>query len=140
MASIVTRADYPNKEMPSATKSLLLVREYSTPEFEQLAAGHLWQDMDNKWCSFFESPWVHLHRSWSGVCIYNVRLTATPGGCEVAEAIVNCDLAQVPRFPNWQQPEVLAVILDGLAGRDLGIAWKRYHEGTILEVHPQDNG
>ena len=43
---------------------------------------------------FFEDPWLHLHRSWTGFCIYQVRLEPRDAGVEATDVIVNRDPSQ----------------------------------------------
>jgi len=83
--------------------------------------------MEDKWFTFYEEPWLHLHRSWSGFCIYQVQfeLIAT-GSYRVAQVIVNRDPEQYKGTDDKADALLLAVLLDGDAGRDTGDAWKRY--------------
>jgi len=107
---------------------------YNRAEFDLLSAGHVGEGMEDKWCSFFESPWLYVHRRWTGVCIYHVRLTPEIGGCTVTGALVNCDPVQVAGSLGGRlsRPEFLALTLDSLAGRDPDAAWQQYEAGVIL--------
>jgi hypothetical protein len=62
---------------------------FSDREAEQMAKGHIPEDMDDKWFIFFEEGWLYFHRSWTGHCIYAVRLASSPAGMRIAEAWVN---------------------------------------------------
>jgi hypothetical protein len=41
---------------------------------------------------FFESGWLYFHRSWTGACIYGVRLDGSPAGVRVVEAWASRDV------------------------------------------------
>lgn len=50
--------------------------------------------MEDKWFIFFENGWLHFHRSWTGECIYAVRLDGSPAGVRVVESWVSREQAQ----------------------------------------------
>ena len=50
--------------------------------------------MEDKWFIYEEGGWLNFHRSWTGICIFRVRLQPTPTGVEVAEVWVNRDKDQ----------------------------------------------
>ncbi len=56
--------------------------------------GHLPRDMDDKWFIFFSNGWLYFHRSWTGACIYGVRLDGSPTGVRVADAWASRDTDQ----------------------------------------------
>jgi len=86
----ITRDSWPTRQdMPEETRKLSLHRSFSADEFARLERGLLPAQMEDKWFAFYEDGWLNLHRSWSGVCIYRVRLVARDGQFDVAECIVN---------------------------------------------------
>jgi hypothetical protein len=68
---------------------LSLAAVYSPSEFEQIKAGLIPQEMEDRWFIFFEAPWLYIHRSWTGFCIYGVRFEQSSQGAVVAEAWVS---------------------------------------------------
>ena len=56
--------------------------------------GHLPRDMDDEWFIFFSDGWLYFHRSWTGACIYGVRLDGSPTGVRVADAWASRDTDQ----------------------------------------------
>jgi hypothetical protein len=54
--------------------------------------GHIPADMDDKWFIFFEDGWLYFHRSWTGDCIYGLRLDGCPGGVRV----IDCWASRAP--------------------------------------------
>lgn len=56
--------------------------------------GHIPEEMEDKWFVFFEQDWLYFHRSWTGICIYALRLECTPNGVRVVDAWANRDEGQ----------------------------------------------
>lgn len=82
--------------------------------------------MEDKWFAFYEEPWLYLHRSWTGFGIYQVRFELTDGGHRVAEILVSRDPRQYTSTDGDADALVLAVLLDGYAGRDTKAAFEQY--------------
>jgi hypothetical protein len=47
--------------------------------------------MDDRWFIFFESDWLYFHRSWTGDCIFAVRLGPSPIGVRIIDAWASRD-------------------------------------------------
>lgn len=75
--------------MPAERERLDVQLLFTDAEAEKMADGHIPKDMDDKWFIYFENGWLHFHRSWTGHCIYTLRLDGSPAGVRVAEAWVN---------------------------------------------------
>lgn len=75
--------------MPAERERLDLLLLFSDADVEQITHGHVPSDMDDKWFIFFEDGWLYFHRSWTGHCIFAVRLDGSPNGVRVIEAWVN---------------------------------------------------
>ena len=54
-----------------------LARLWSDGEWTRVRAGHVAQDMDDKWNAFVERDRLFLHRSWTGRGVYEARFTRT---------------------------------------------------------------
>jgi hypothetical protein len=81
------RTDWKVIEMPATRAHLNVERVFAPEDFARLTFGVIPRSMEEKWFVFFESPWLYLHRSWSGECIYQIRFEQCPGGVGIAEAI-----------------------------------------------------
>jgi hypothetical protein len=46
---------------------------FSPTELSRLRKGLIPKSMDDKWFIYFESPYLYLHRSWTGKLIYRVE-------------------------------------------------------------------
>lgn len=56
--------------------------------------GYIPKDMDDKLFISFEDGWPYFHRSWTGACIYGVRLDGSPMGVRVTDAWASRDTDQ----------------------------------------------
>jgi 8-oxo-dGTP diphosphatase len=121
-----TRDDWKTTPLPARREAITLDRTYSANEFERLRAGHIPGRMEDKWFAFFEEPWLYLHRSWTGYCVYQVRFEPAAGGSRVAEALVSRDPEQYRGTDATRDALLLAVLLDRYAGRDTKASWEQY--------------
>jgi ADP-ribosylglycohydrolase len=85
------------KPLPVARVAIPLAVKLSTKEYGQLQMGMLSYDMNQKWLAYVEEPWLYLHRSWSGVCMYAIRFEQIGDECHSVEAFVNGDSSQDSR-------------------------------------------
>ncbi len=120
------RDDWKTITLPTARTSISLDRTYTADEFERICEGNIPQEMEDKWFAFYEEPWLYLHRSWSGFCIYQVRFERTGIEVHVAEVLVSREAEQYKSKDGVADSLLLAVLLDGYAGRDTEPAWERY--------------
>ncbi len=67
------RGDWKTTPLPAARAALAFARTYSFAEFAGIQAGLVPEEMEDKWFVFFEDPWLYLHRSWTGFCVFQVR-------------------------------------------------------------------
>jgi hypothetical protein len=79
---------------PTLRADLGLSHSYTAPEFEQIRRGFVPMDMEEKWFIYYEEPWLYIHRSWTGFCIYGVRFEASASGASIVESWVNRDSEQ----------------------------------------------
>jgi hypothetical protein len=89
-----SRSSWKTLPLPSNRKPLELSLLFSDDEGERIRHGHIPEDMDDKWFIFFEDGWLYFHRSWTGQCIYGIRLDGSPNGVRTVEAWVNDDNEQ----------------------------------------------
>ncbi|WP_405359740.1 ADP-ribosylglycohydrolase family protein [Kitasatospora sp. NBC_00085] len=102
-------------------KPLLLPRRCPVPdvvwteeEWQQIRAGLRSREMEQKWESYTAEGVLHLHRSWTGFAVWNVRVAPVPGGgWRPVSALVE---AHPDRYKGVPDAEELAMIL-GLAAR-----------------------
>ena len=117
-----TRDDWKITPLSTARAAIACDRTFSTQEMERLKQGYIPQDMADKWFAFFEEPWLFLHRSWTGAGFFQVRFE----GGRVAEAWVSRDPEHYTSTDDTGDSLLLALVLDGFAGRDTSEAMEKY--------------
>lgn len=107
------------KAMPETRTRLSLERIFSQDEYEQIRLGHISLDMDDRWDIYLENEWLYLNRSWTGFCIYQVRLEAVENTYRIAEVWVNRDRDQYRGSDDSHDAAFLSFLIDrALLGRD----------------------
>ncbi len=94
MSEKATRHSWNIKEMPSASARVLFERVFSPKQYERISHGLVPKQMEDKWFVYLEGDWLYIHRSWTGCCVFQVRLEPCKNGYRVAEAWVNDDPEQ----------------------------------------------
>jgi hypothetical protein len=89
-----TRDSWQTKPMPEQRARLSLEHRYTPEEFEAIGRGFVPENMDDKWFIYLEQDWLYLHRSWTGLCIFQARFERAGNGHRIAEAWVNRDSEQ----------------------------------------------
>ncbi len=117
LAGPATKESWPCKPMPQETGLLHYERHLSQGEYETLLRGLVPESGDDHWFVYMQGEWVCLHRSWTGECVFMVRLTPTDDGWRAAETWVNGDRSQFPETSEHKQIEMLDEIIDRLTGR-----------------------
>ncbi len=89
-----TRTSWKSLPMPLEGERFDLPLQFSDPDAERMTKGYVPSDMEDRWFIFFEGGWLYFHRSWTGHCIFAVRLDGSPNGIRVMEAWANRDREQ----------------------------------------------
>lgn len=69
----VTRDEWKLHKMPKAHATIRVNRDFSAEEMKRIKLGFRPDSMDDHWFLFYEKDCLHIHRSWTGYCIYIVR-------------------------------------------------------------------
>ena len=77
------------KPMPWRRWPLGFAGSFSKEDVTAFRQGFLPRDMDDQWLVRTVGDWVYVHRSWTGSCIYDLQLRATPQGWAVGRSWVN---------------------------------------------------
>lgn len=76
---IAQKSDWNTCEMPSLHRAFKLKRSFSEEELQNLRYGHIPQEMEDKWFWYMEGNTLFAHRSWTGACIYIVKIDEKKG-------------------------------------------------------------
>jgi len=80
--------------MPDQTERLPFDMLFTELDAERLMNGYIPKELEDKWFIYFDDGWLYFHRSWSGHCIFMVKLDGSPAGVRVVDAWVNRDTSQ----------------------------------------------
>jgi hypothetical protein len=70
--------------------------------------------MEEKWFVFVEGDTLHAHRSWTGVCIFQVSFSRAGEGYVADDALVNRDAREYGGTDVAQDARLLASLIDEL--------------------------
>src|SRR5689334_751037 len=112
------RTDWKAIEMPATRAQLNFERVFSPEDFARLTFGVIPSSMEEKWFVFFESPWLYLHRSWTGECVYQIRFEQCPGGVGIAEAIARGEADGTGGHGAGVEAERLMYLLESIVQRN----------------------
>ena len=84
-----TSSSWQHLPLPDERETLGFEAFFTDAEAEHLMLGLIPQAMEDKWFVYFEDGWLRFHRSWTGYCIYALRLDGSPLGVRVLESWVN---------------------------------------------------
>jgi hypothetical protein len=70
--------------------------------------------MEDKWFIFMERDWLYFHRSWTGTCIYQIRLAREGERYVVTEALTNRKEEQYRETNNEHDSALLGFLIDNL--------------------------
>jgi hypothetical protein len=120
VSQAATRESWKNLPFPEARAALPFRRAFDAGEHARLVRGVVPGGMDDKWFILYEAPWLLLHRSWTGICIYAVRLRHEGEGSAVEEAWANRDPKEYRLTDDEHDARVLSFLVDRLLlGRDV---------------------
>ena len=71
---VARRGDWKTLDMPEQHKVFVLERHFGKDELEALRRGNIPQAREDKWFWYTEGSTLYAHRSWTGVCIYQIDL------------------------------------------------------------------
>src|SRR6059036_193907 len=80
--------------IPQETNVLAYSAEFSAEEFERISLGLVPQEMEDKWFIYLEGNTLYLHRSWTGICVYEVEFQESGMKYTVHRALANRDKTQ----------------------------------------------
>ena len=75
MQRAATKKDWKTCPMPEKNESFIFDRSFSEEEMGMLKLGYIPQEMEDKWFGYMEEDTLHIHRSWTGFCIYIVKIS-----------------------------------------------------------------
>jgi hypothetical protein len=71
---IATRSRWKILPISNNAIKIFLKIEFDSTEFEKIKIGLIPQQMEDKWFIFFEDNWLYFHRSWTGFCLFKIKI------------------------------------------------------------------
>ena len=91
----------------------------SGAEMQAIAMGYVPVDMNDKWFAFMEDDCLYLHRSWTGLGIYEVTFAAKETGFMITSARVECDPDAYNRDSDLGERERLRDLIAHVSGEPM---------------------
>jgi hypothetical protein len=89
-------------------------RRWSDAEWAAICRGHRSRDMDDKWNAFVENDRLFLHRSWTGIGIYEAQFAQDSDGWSITELIVSGSRGTYRRASNAYEALLVEAIIEGI--------------------------
>jgi hypothetical protein len=87
---------------------------FSDTEYVILCRGLVPVEMEDKWFVFLEAHTLYFHRSWTGHCVYQLEMQATPTSHDVVRAMVASDHDMYHRSSDQYEAAMVDFLLRGL--------------------------
>lgn len=108
---LATRDSCENHPMPKRRERIAFQRTFTPEEFARIRRGCVPLEMEDKWFVFFEDNWLYFHRSWTGHCIFQLKLEEDTDGGHVVEAWVGRDTSQYKSRGGKEDLKMLSDVL-----------------------------
>ncbi|MBK9577940.1 MAG: hypothetical protein IPO40_12770 [Fibrobacteres bacterium] len=87
---------------------------YNAAEAIKMKCGLIPGQMEDKWFVYFQEDWLYFLRSWTGACIYALRLEESPMGVCVVDSWVNRDKSQYKLDDDEYDRKLVGFLIDNL--------------------------
>ena len=102
------------KPMPAQVAVLDYSVTFTEEEFERISAGCIPRDMEDKWFMYVDGNKLHMHRSWTGHCIYQVIFEHEKDNWVARQAMVNRNPDQYRETDNDYDARLLHFLIVNL--------------------------
>jgi hypothetical protein len=109
-----TRNSHQFHPMPKSRVKIPFERSFTDDEFQRLALGFAPESMDDRWFIFLEGRWLYFARSWTGFCVYKVRIEKRGEVYRIAGAWANRDKRQYGGDETREEAAILSFLIDHL--------------------------
>lgn len=103
-----------SRPMPTLRDKLRYKRNFTLNEYQKISAGLIPQMMEDKWFIYFEDDILYFHRSWTGICVYQVQITESDMTYFVSKAFVNRDIREYQEQSNDYDLSFLSFLIESL--------------------------
>ena len=86
---IVDRNSWKNSPPPMEREVFNVDWTFPAEMGQRMIAGHIPEGMDDRWFILMENGWLLFHRSWTGYCIFGLKVDASTEGATINEGWVS---------------------------------------------------
>jgi len=86
---IADRQSWKNLPAPSEREKFGVSWTFPAEMGDRMLAGHIPEAMDDRWFILMEEGWLLFHRSWTGYCIFGLKVDTLPEGVSISEGWVS---------------------------------------------------
>ncbi|MDX1495711.1 MAG: hypothetical protein R3253_16700 [Longimicrobiales bacterium] len=102
------------REEPGPMEPIPYEDRFTEEEVRRLRLGLVPQEMEEKWFVYCEDDTLYFHRSWTGYCLYTLRVEPSGDGWLAAEARVATNPEQYRRSTDDYECAMLRVLVRDL--------------------------
>jgi len=114
----VQKSDGKTNPMSQTREKVEFEKIYTDLDAELITLGSVPESMDDKWFVYSKDGWVYLHRSWTGDCIFMLKLDGCSAGVRITEAWVEKDQSKFNNTDMAISVSIIESILDGVITRN----------------------
>ena len=100
------------RPLPRLRVQIPFARSFTQAEFLRLKQGSEPQTMEDRWHIFLKDPWLCFARSWTGFCVYKVRLEKRGEPYRIVEVWANRDSRQYGGTDAREDVDRLSFLID----------------------------
>jgi hypothetical protein len=108
-----TAADWEIHPMPAMQTNITLDLSYSEANMARIRHGFIPTNMDEKWFLYFADDCLHMHRSWTGLCIFQVYFSRAGEEWRATHAVANRDREQYGETSDEVDRDLIADLIHG---------------------------
>ena len=109
-----TRKTHTIYPFPRSRALIPFDRSFTAEEFERVKLGVVPHVMEDHWSIFLENGWLYFVRSWTGFCVYKVRVEQKNDTARITEAWVSRDSRQYSSTNAKNDAEMLAMVIENV--------------------------
>lgn len=98
--------------MPERTGILDFKASFTPEEFERIGRGRIPGEMEERWFIYLEGDVLSIHRSWTGMCVFQVEFAAEDGRHVARRTVVNRDPDEYGERDDAEDVEMLRNLID----------------------------
>lgn len=91
MKDKVKKSDWHTVDMPEPFEVAKMDRLVSKEEYEALVCGFKPRDTADRWFLYTQNNWIYLHRSWTGHCIFKLKVEVSSDNVILTDIYINRD-------------------------------------------------